>query len=75
MTASKGIRNTPQNINEGAWYYENKGSILLIVWPDKVPEKSAPDGCVRLRIPAKLLRETLKRQQYMKRKQLSSREG
>lgn len=70
---SKGISNKPQNINAGAWYYENKGSILLILWPSKVPKKLFSDGCVRLRIPAKLLRETLKRQQYMKQKSKATR--
>lgn len=45
----------PQNINIDTWYYEYKSSINLVHWsPDK-------NYCVTIKIPKKMLKESLKR--------------
>lgn len=67
----------PQDVCDGAWYYENKGSIDLILSPSSLglrvvnPSDAmslrkgiryvSPDG-ICIRIPAKMLRATLQRQ-------------
>ena len=62
----KGIRNTPINIiKDAVWYYENSGNIDLVVWHKYLPTGSN-DGVVQIKIPARLLRETVRRMEHTK---------
>ena len=68
------ITNKPQNIDDASCYYEGKGSIDIIVWPDNAqpPDRmsgsrkgtfnSFSDGLIHIRIPSAMLLKTLKRQ-------------
>ena len=68
------ISRMPQNIDEASWYYENKGSIEVIIHTrdakntNSVGRKRgtfrsiADSGFIHLRIPSKMLLATLKRQ-------------
>jgi len=68
------ISNAPQNIDAASWYYEDKGSILLILSLDDIQKgdgykkrkgafhSSISDQVVYIRIPSKMLLATLKRQ-------------
>ena len=66
------LRNTAiELVKDAVWYYENGGSIDLVIWPDKINEANR-SGCnsgtcgerplIQLRIPTRKLRETIKRQ-------------
>jgi hypothetical protein len=52
----------PQNVSDALWYYENKGSIEIIIIPGKLKPEERPlgDG-IQVRIPKRMLKKSLGR--------------